>query len=86
MGTSMHAAQRMGQSSFDLSSLNLNLVPAAPPMVGISTNTREAQLSRRVKEVEEELRIMRIENEKQVSILFHNSSLWLRAFASCRKP
>lgn len=86
MGTSMHAAQRMGQSTFDLSSLNLNLVPAAPSMVAISTNTREAQLSRRVKEVEEELRIMRIENEKQVSILFHNGSLWLRAFAPCRKP
>ena len=86
MGTSMHAAQRMGQSTFDLSNLNLNLVPAAPSMVSISTNTREAQLSRRVKELEEELRIMRVENEKQVSALFHNGPLWLKAFVSCRKP
>jgi hypothetical protein len=76
----------MGQSAFDLSNLNLNLVPAAPSMVGISTNTRETQLSRRVKELEEELRLMRIENEKQVSIPFHDGSLWLKAFASCRKP
>jgi hypothetical protein len=68
MGASMHAAQRTGQSTFDLSSLNLNLVPAAPSV--ISTNTREAQLSRRVKELEEELRAMRVENEKQASNLF----------------
>ena len=71
MGASMHAAQRTGQSTFDLGSLNLNLVPAPPPVVPISTNRdREAQLSRRVKELEEELRGMRVENEKQVGVLF----------------
>ena len=71
MGASMHAAQRTGQSTFDLGSLNLNLVPAPPPVVPISTNRdREAQLSRRVKELEEELRGMRVENEKQVCVLF----------------
>ena len=63
----MHAAQRTGQSTFDLANLNLNLVPAPPPVVPISTNRdREAQLSRRVKELEEDLRNMRVENEKQV--------------------
>jgi hypothetical protein len=85
MGASMHAAQRTGQSTFDLSSLNLNLVPPAPPMVSVGTNPREAQLSRRIKELEEELRVMRVENEKQVSILFHDCFLWLKAFVSCRK-
>ncbi len=67
MGASLHAAQRPGQSTFDLASLNLNLVPPPPPVVPINTNRdREAQLSRRVKELEEELRTMRVENEKQV--------------------
>jgi hypothetical protein len=69
MGASLHAAQRTGQSTFDLANLNLNLVPPPPPVVPISTNRdREVQLSRRVKEVEEELRTMRVENEKQVSV------------------
>jgi hypothetical protein len=54
-------------------SLNLNLVPPPPPVVPISTNRdREAQLSRRVKELEEELRTMRVENEKQVSIVLES--------------
>jgi hypothetical protein len=81
MGASMHAAQRTGQSTFDLASLNLNLVPAPPPVVPISTNRdREAQLSRRVKELEEELRGMRVENEKQVCVLFDElDSLRLKA-------
>jgi poly-gamma-glutamate capsule biosynthesis protein CapA/YwtB (metallophosphatase superfamily) len=71
MGASMHAAQRTGQSTFDLASLNLNLVPPPPPVVPISTNRdKEAQLSRKVKELEEELRNMRVENEKQVGIFF----------------
>jgi hypothetical protein len=69
MGASLHATQRTGQSTFDLANLNLNLVPPPPPVVPISTNRdREVQLSRRVKEVEEELRTMRVENEKQVSV------------------
>jgi len=76
MGASMHAAQRTGQSTFDLPSLNLNLVPAPPPVVPISTNRdREVQLSRRVKDLEEEVRTLRVENEKQVSALLHNCSL-----------
>jgi len=78
MGASMHAAQRTGQSTFDLASLNVNLVPPPPPVVPISTNRdREAQLSRKVKELEEELRSMRVENEKQVGVFVRrNCSLW----------
>lgn len=81
MGASLHAAQRTGQSTFDLANLNLNLVPAPPPVVPISTNRdREVQLSRRVKELEEELRSMRVENEKQVSVLVRrNCSLVLKS-------
>jgi len=80
MGASLHVAQRTGQSTFDLNSLNLNLVPPPPPVVPISTNRdREAQLSRRVKEVEEELRTVRVENEKQVGVPFDELSSSLRA-------
>lgn len=76
MGASMHATQRTGQSTFDLSNLNLNLVPAPPPVVPINTNRdRETQLSRKVKDLEEEVRTLRVENEKQVSIPFHHCSL-----------
>ena len=78
MGASLHAAQRPGQSTFDLGSLNLNLVPPPPPVVPISTNRdREVQLSRRVKELEEELRTMRVENEKQVGGIVLESSIFL---------
>lgn len=80
MGASMHAAQRTGQSTFDLPSLNLNLVPPPPPVVPVSTNRdREVQLSRKVKDLEEEVRTLRVENEKQVSLPFHNRSLLLRS-------
>ena len=75
MGASMHV-QRTGQSTFDLPSLNLNLVPPPPPVVPVSTNRdKEAQLSRKVKDLEEEVRTLRVENEKQVSTLLHNGSL-----------
>lgn len=66
----MHAAQRTGQSTFDLANHSLNLVPAPPPVVPISTNRdKEAQLTRKVKELEEELRAVRVENEKQVGVV-----------------
>jgi hypothetical protein len=48
----------------DFSSLNIN-VPAVP-IPGI-TSGREAQYARRVKELEDELRLMKVENEKNVS-------------------
>jgi len=86
MGASMHAAQRTGQSTFDLSSLNLNLVPPPPPVVPISTNRdREAQLSRRVKELEEELRAMRVENEKQKAMIAKFRERWDKLKESARR-
>ncbi|KAH9998973.1 hypothetical protein BJV77DRAFT_978295 [Russula vinacea] len=86
MGASMHAAQRTGQSTFDLASLNLNLVPAPPPVVPISTNRdREAQLSRRVKELEEELRGMRVENEKQKAMIAKFRERWDKLKESAKR-
>lgn len=64
---------RPGQPPVDLASLNIN-VPAIPPAVNTLNPThpnrdREAQLVRRVRELEEEVRVVRVENEKQVSMV-----------------
>lgn len=50
----------------DFSTLNMN-IPAVP-IPGIN-NGREAQYAKRVKELEEELRLMRVENEKNVWLI-----------------
>jgi len=84
MGASMHAAQRTGQSTFDLTSLNL--VPAPPPVVTISANRdRETQLSRRVKELEEELRVMRVESEKQKAMIAKFRERWDKLKESAKR-
>ena len=68
LGASTVLQQRPGPP-LDFSSLNIN-VPAVP-IPGINTG-REAQYARRVKELEDELRLMRGENEKHVCfILFY---------------
>lgn len=58
--------QQRPAPSLDFSSLNIN-VPAVP-IPGINTG-REAQYARRVKELEDELRLMRGENEKHVGFI-----------------
>ena len=58
----------------DFSSLNIN-VPAVP-IPGINTG-REAQYARRVKELEDELRLMRGENEKHVGFILFLSMFQL---------
>ncbi|KAJ3830025.1 hypothetical protein F5880DRAFT_1469342, partial [Lentinula raphanica] len=67
MGASL-VGQR-GQPPFDIASLNLNVPASALPIPGIHT-AREGQYMRKVKELEEELRSVRIENEKNVRTLF----------------
>jgi hypothetical protein len=63
MGASV-VAQRPG---IDFGSLNINNVPPVP-IPGISSG-REAQYARRVRELEDELRAVRVENERHVSFL-----------------
>ena len=71
MGASL-VVQRQGQSSFDIGSLNLGLVPPPPPMPPMNPG-RDRELMRRIKELEEELRTVRVESEKQVSLsIFFN--------------
>jgi hypothetical protein len=58
-------ASLVGRNPPDLSSLNLNGPVQTLPIPGIQT-AREGQYMRRVKELEDELRAARIENEKNV--------------------
>jgi len=60
MGASMMAPRSGG---LDLNSLNSNLPIVAIPGVN---STREAQYARRIKELEDEFRALRAENEKNV--------------------
>jgi hypothetical protein len=56
----------------DIGALNLNIPtipvapPAPPPPAGRDGREREANLMRRVRELEEEARTLRADNEKQV--------------------
>jgi hypothetical protein len=61
-------AQRPGQAPVipDLSALNLNLPPVAPSIPGPGGRDREAGLVKLVRELEEEVRVLKSENEKQV--------------------
>jgi hypothetical protein len=76
MGASTAGGQQRPGPPLDFSSLNIN-VPAVP-IPGINTG-REAQYARRIKELEDELRLMRVENEKNVCrlsvIVFHSTGL-----------
>lgn len=52
----------------DFATLNINGPSVVPPPPSNSGRDRESQLLRRVRELEDELRIVRAENEKQVRI------------------
>lgn len=78
-----HAQKAMGASAIqqrpgqkmDFSSFNINVPPVPTPVVTLNpVRDRDVpQLLRRVRELEEELRNVRSENEKQVR---HCLSLW----------
>ena len=50
----------------DIAALKIN-VPVSPPVAVNAGRDQEAQLLRRVRELEEEVRLMRVDNEKHVS-------------------
>lgn len=78
-----------GPSAADLSTLNLNIPSPVPvsPAVPSLTPGREAQLVRRIRELEDEVRVVRAEQEKQVrdkqSVTQHGSFTY--PFLSFRK-
>lgn len=61
---------RPSQPNIDLTSLNINVPPVPPPVAALNPGhpgrDRETQLVRRVRELEEEVRTLKVENEKQV--------------------
>jgi hypothetical protein len=66
MGASTVITRQSGQQPVvDLSALNINL-PAAPMTALNVGRDREAQLLGRIRELEEDVRVVRMENDKQV--------------------
>ncbi|KAF9533376.1 hypothetical protein CPB83DRAFT_845168 [Crepidotus variabilis] len=66
----------------DLSSLNMNL--PAVPIPGISPN-REAQYNKRIKELEEELRLMKVENDKNKLMIAKFRERWEKLKDSAKR-
>lgn len=63
-------AARPGQA-VDLAALTINAPPIPSPVATLNPNSsrdRETQLLKRIRDLEEEVRAVRIENEKQVRI------------------
>ncbi|EIM90410.1 uncharacterized protein STEHIDRAFT_145494 [Stereum hirsutum FP-91666 SS1] len=80
--------QRPGQSAFDLNALNMALPPmpsAILPVPTVPNRDKEAQLSRRVKELEEEVRAVRIENEKQKAMINKFREKWDKLKESAKR-
>jgi len=56
----------------DFGSLNLTVTPAPPP----PSRDREAQLTRKVRELEEDMKVLRAENESQKQIIIRFRERW----------
>lgn len=74
MGASLigNPQQRPGQQKIDFSALNINVPPVPTPMAPLNpVRDREVpQLLRRIRELEEELRNVKSDNEKQVCLFY----------------
>ncbi|KAJ8699858.1 hypothetical protein PTI98_002937 [Pleurotus ostreatus] len=79
MGASTMAGQR---PPVDLSSLNLNVPPI--PIPGL-TPGREAQYTRRIKELEDEVRGLRADNEKQKAMIAKFRERWEKLKESAKR-
>lgn len=67
MGTSLVLQRPSGQQAMDLGALNINIPSVPAPMATLNAGRdRETQLMRRIRDLEEELRVARVENDKQV--------------------
>ena len=68
MGASTVMPRQSGQQPIvDLSALNINLPAVPAPMTALNVGRdRETQLLSRIRELEEEVRTVRTENDKQV--------------------
>ncbi|EGO21518.1 hypothetical protein SERLADRAFT_473969 [Serpula lacrymans var. lacrymans S7.9] len=84
MGASV-IQQRPGQA-VDLSSLNINLPVVPSPMTALNTGRdREAQLLRRIRELEEEVRLVRTDNDKQKAVIARFRDRWEKLKESAKR-
>ncbi|KAF9227995.1 hypothetical protein BS17DRAFT_774614 [Gyrodon lividus] len=87
MGASL-ISQRPGgqQPTVDLSALNINLPAVPAPMAALSAGRdREAQLLRRIRDLEEELRAVRMENDKQKVMIARFRERWEKLKESAKR-
>ncbi|KAJ3883767.1 hypothetical protein F5051DRAFT_390866 [Lentinula edodes] len=73
-----------GQIAPDFASVNLNVPASALPIPGIHT-AREGQYMRKVKELEEELRSLRNENEKNKAMIVKFRERWEKLKESAKR-
>ncbi|KAK2460550.1 hypothetical protein APHAL10511_007020 [Amanita phalloides] len=78
----MSASTITSRPGVDLSGLNINVSPV--PLPGINTG-REGQYLRRIKELEEETRALRIENEKNKAMIAKYKERWEKLKESAKR-
>ncbi|KAH8107203.1 hypothetical protein BXZ70DRAFT_282945 [Cristinia sonorae] len=72
-------AARPGQPPVDLATLNISTPPIPAPVAALNpgiNRDREAQLLKRIKDLEEEVRAVRVENEKQKAMIVKFRERW----------
>jgi len=83
--TSSMALRAPGQPSVDLAALAITPPTAPSPVVAAVNPGREAHLVRRVRELEEELRSQRVENEKQKAMIVKFRERWEKLKESAKR-
>ncbi|KAF8626065.1 hypothetical protein AX15_005100 [Amanita polypyramis BW_CC] len=78
----LSASTMASRPGVDLSGLNINVPPV--PLPGINTG-REAQYLRRIKELEEEIRTLRMENEKNKTMITKYKERWEKLKESAKR-
>jgi len=87
MGASL-VLQRPGgqQPAVDLSALNINVPSVPTPMTALNAGRdREAQLLRRIRDLEEDLRVSRVENDKQRVMIARFRERWEKLKESAKR-
>ncbi|KAH7889763.1 hypothetical protein F5I97DRAFT_1997047 [Phlebopus sp. FC_14] len=87
MGASLMLQRPSGQQpTVDLSTLNINLPAIPAPMTALTAGRdREAQHLRRIRELEEELRAVRTENDKQKVMIARFRERWEKLKESAKR-
>ncbi|KAF8448025.1 hypothetical protein L210DRAFT_3473286 [Boletus edulis BED1] len=87
MGASLVLQRPVGQQpAVDLNALNINIPSVPGPMTALNTGRdREAQLLRRLRDLEEELRLARVENDKQKVMIARFRERWDKLKESAKR-